>query len=135
MGCVYIFTWRHIWSFKRCLERMYELNVTIQHWGSLRILSSNTYSLDSGGLLEIRCEYDCQHHHKGVYWTCEIRCIRILESITAWRILLRTYTYKVETQQRRRWLATSARYITNNIELSFNVSVPYLVRFNINLCL
>ena len=29
MGCVYIFTRWHIWSFKRCLDRMYELNVTI----------------------------------------------------------------------------------------------------------
>ena len=52
-------------------------------------MSSNTYSLDSGGLLEIRCEYDCQHHHKGGYWTCEIRLIRILESLTIWIILLR----------------------------------------------
>jgi len=26
MGCVYIFTQRHIWSFKRCLERKYDLN-------------------------------------------------------------------------------------------------------------
>ena len=50
---------------------------------SLRIISSNTYSLDSGGLLEIRGEYDCQHHHKGGYWTCELGFIRILESLTA----------------------------------------------------
>jgi len=27
----YIFTRRHIWSFKRCSERMYDLNVTMQH--------------------------------------------------------------------------------------------------------
>jgi len=25
------FTQWHIWSFKRCLERMYDLNVTMQH--------------------------------------------------------------------------------------------------------
>ena len=49
----------------------------------LLIIRSNTYSLDSGGLLEIRGEYDGQHHHKGGYWTCEIRFIRILESLTA----------------------------------------------------
>jgi len=34
---------------------MYDLNVTMQHKGSLRIISSNTYSLDSGGISEIRC--------------------------------------------------------------------------------
>ena len=27
---------------------------------------------------EIRCECDCQHHHKGGYWTCGIKFIRIL---------------------------------------------------------
>jgi len=27
----YIFTWRHIWSYKRYLERIYDLNVTMQH--------------------------------------------------------------------------------------------------------
>jgi len=32
MGCVYIFTRRYIWSFKRCLERMYDLNVTMQQY-------------------------------------------------------------------------------------------------------
>ena len=32
-------------------------------------------------LLEIRCEYDCQHHRKGGYGT--LRFIRILESLTA----------------------------------------------------
>jgi len=94
MGCVYIFTRRHIWSFKRCLERMYDLNVTMQHQGSLRIISSNTYSLDRGGILEIRCEYDCQHHHKGGYWTCELRFIRNLESLTVWRILLQAVGQK-----------------------------------------
>ena len=41
------------------------------------------YSLDIGGLLEIRCEYDSQHHHKGKYWTCEKRFIRILEILTS----------------------------------------------------
>jgi len=67
-------------------------------------------------------------HHKGGYWNCAIRIIRILESLTVWGILLRTvgqiwvflrvyfftlmklhldmYTNKVGTQQRRRWLAT-----------------------------
>jgi len=34
---------------------MYDLNETI------RIIRSNTYSLDSGGLLEIRCKYGCHH--------------------------------------------------------------------------
>jgi len=29
-------------------------------------------------------------HHKGGYWNCAIRIIRILESWTAWGILLRT---------------------------------------------
>jgi len=29
-------------------------------------------------------------HHKGGYWNCAIRIIRILESLTAWAILLRT---------------------------------------------
>jgi len=28
-------------------------------------------------------------HHKGGYWTCAIRIIRILESLTSWGILLR----------------------------------------------
>ena len=28
-------------------------------------------------------------HHKGGYWNCAIRIIRILESLTAWGILLR----------------------------------------------
>jgi len=59
MGCAR----RHIWSFEGCFERMYDLNVTIQHYGSLRVISSNTYTLYSGGLSEIRCEYDCQHLH------------------------------------------------------------------------
>ena len=75
--------WRHIWSFKRCLERMYDLNVTMQRLGSLRIISSNTHSLESGELLEIRCECEWQPLHNGEYWTCEIRLIRILESLTA----------------------------------------------------
>jgi len=39
------------------------------------MISSNTYSLNSGGLLEIGCEYDCQHHHKAGYWSCGIRFI------------------------------------------------------------
>ena len=131
-SAVYTFFTRrgHIWSFKRCLERIYDLNVTMQHKGSIRVISSNTYTLYSGGLLEIRCEYDCQHDHKGGYWTCGIRFIRILESLTAWRILLRTVgqiwaflnvyllrwwsnTYKVGTQQRRRWLATFDTAIHN----------------------
>jgi len=88
IGCVYIFTRWHSCSFKRCLERMYDLNVTMQHQGSFLIISSNTYSFDSGVILEKRCEYDCQHHRKGGYGT--LRFIRILESLTAWRILLRT---------------------------------------------
>jgi len=29
-------------------------------------------------------------HHKGGYWNCAIRIISILESLTAWGILLRT---------------------------------------------
>jgi len=29
-------------------------------------------------------------HHKGGYWNCAIRIIRILESLTAWGIFLRT---------------------------------------------
>jgi len=29
-------------------------------------------------------------HHKGGYWNCAIRIIRILESLKAWAILLRT---------------------------------------------
>ena len=29
-------------------------------------------------------------HHKGGYWNCAIRIIRILESLTAWGILLQT---------------------------------------------
>jgi len=29
-------------------------------------------------------------HHKGGYWTFAIRIIRILESLTAWGILLQT---------------------------------------------
>jgi len=31
MGCVYIFTRWHSWSFKRCLDCMYDLNVTIHY--------------------------------------------------------------------------------------------------------
>ena len=46
------------------------------------------------------------------------------------------YTYKVETQQKRRWLATFDIAIHNRrsqvfTELSSHVSVPYLVRFDI----
>jgi len=33
-------------------------------------------------------------HHKGGYWNCAIRIIRILESLTAWGILLRTVKYE-----------------------------------------
>ena len=62
----------------------------MQHCGSLGIISSNMCSMDSGGLSEILCEWDSQHHHKGGHWTCGIRFIRILESLTAWGILLWT---------------------------------------------
>ena len=126
IGCVYIFTRRHFLSFKQCLERMYDLNVTMQHWGRLWIISSNTYSLDSGGLLEIRCECDCQHHHKGGYWNCglglsgiwKVNSLRntLTDSqsnmslslcllFTLMNQHLDVYTYKVEIQQRKQWLA------------------------------
>ena len=123
MSCVYIFTWRHIWSFKRCLDRMYDLNVTMQHLGSLRIISSNN-SLESDGLSEIRWEYDCQHHHNGGNLTCGIRFYQDFGMFNSLRNTLTDsrsnmslslcllvmlmkqhldmYTYKVKTQQRRR---------------------------------
>ena len=53
------------------------------NYAALRKSSDNQQQhllLNSGGLLEIQCEYDCQHHHKGGYWTWEIRFFRILES-------------------------------------------------------
>jgi len=39
------------------------------------MISSNTYSLNSGGLSKTLCECDCQHHHKAGYWSCGIRFI------------------------------------------------------------
>ena len=69
---IYIFTRRQIWSF---FKAMFGAYVRFKcNYAALRKSSDNKqqHSLDSGGLLEIRCEYDCQHHHKGGYWTCEI---------------------------------------------------------------
>ena len=96
-------------------------------------------------------------HHKGGYWNCAIRVIRILESLTAGGVLLRTvslsscllftlmkqhldmYTYKVGTQQRRRCLATFDIAIHNRYKvrryllgLSSHISIPYTVQFYFN---
>jgi len=147
-----VFTYLHgiFWSVKRCLERMYD--------AALRKSSDNQHSLDSGRWLGIRCEYDCQHHHKGGYGTCEIRLIRILESLTAWRILLRTVGRILVFLRAcfSRWWATlrhvhiQCRNTTQNTMtcnywyrhsqqlersqvytgLSSHVSVPYLVYFH-----
>ena len=68
------------------------------NYAALRKSSDNQqqHSLDSGELFEIRCEYDCQHHHKGGYWTFFVLAFYVDEQH------LDMYTYKVETQQRRR---------------------------------
>ena len=148
-----IFTRRHIWSLNRCLERMYDLNVTIQHYGSLRIIRINTYSLESGGLSVI-C--DCQHHHKdGNLWnkidqdfgkfnslgntltdSRSNMSLSLCLLITLMKQHLYRYTYKVETEQRETmtcnyWYRHSQPLGRSQVstELSFRVSDPYLVRF------
>ena len=72
MGCVYIlYTAAYLEFLKRCLGAYLRFKC---NYAALRKSSDNQqqHSLDSGELFEIRCEYDCQHHHKGGYWTCEI---------------------------------------------------------------
>jgi len=78
---------------------------------SYEIIRSNTYSLSDYRKYDTNVTVFI--HHKGGYWNCAIRIIRILESLTVSCLLLTLmkqpldmYTYKVETQQRRRRLAT-----------------------------
>jgi len=120
-----------------------------------------------GTYIRFKCNYAAlrkssdnqQQHHKGGYWTCGIRFIRILESLIAWRILLRTVgqIWVFLRACFSRWWATlrhvhiRGRNITKKkmtcnfwyrhsqplgrlqvyIELSSHVSVPYLVCFSI----
>ena len=66
MGCVYILYMAAYLEFKQWWSVYVRFKWNYVALRNLRIIRSNTYSLDSGRLSEIGCEYDC--HHKGGYW-------------------------------------------------------------------